>query len=80
MRALAFTGTGKSATEDLNVLKPYTDAAKIVWAKKEIASAIGMGLMNGTSDTTLSPGATATRAESAAMLKRLLAKARFINE
>jgi hypothetical protein len=80
MRALAVTGTGKGAVEDLNVLKPYTDSAQIIWAKEEIASAIGLGLMNGTTDTTLSPQGTATRAESAAMLKRLLAKARFINE
>ncbi len=80
MRALAVTGTGKNAVEDLSVLKPYTDSAQIIWAKEEIASAIGLGLMNGTTDTTLSPQGTATRAESAAMLKRLLAKARFINE
>jgi hypothetical protein len=80
MRALAFTGTGKNAGGDLSVLQPYKDASQIVWAKEEIASAIGLGLMNGTSDTTLSPQGTATRAESAAMLKRLLVKARFINE
>ncbi|MDF2938770.1 MAG: S-layer y protein, partial [Paenibacillaceae bacterium] len=80
MRALAYTGTSKEVKTDLAILGQYKDAAGIVWAKEEIAAAITLGLMNGTSVDALSPEGTATRAESAAMLKRLLVKARFINE
>lgn len=80
MRALAYTGTAKDKKAGQAVLEQYKDAAKIVWAKDEIAAAITLGLMNGTSDNTLSPEGTTTRAESAAMLKRLLIKAGFINE
>ncbi|MNC28931.1 hypothetical protein D3C75_771610 [compost metagenome] len=80
MRALAYTGAAKGMKADLAVLGQYKDAAGIVWAKEEIAAAITLGLMNGTSGDALSPEGTATRAESAAMLKRLLVRVRFINE
>lgn len=80
MRALAYAGTVKSSKADLSVLNGYKDADRIVWARDEVAAAITLGLMNGTSRDTLSTGDTATRAESAAMLKRLLIQARFINE
>lgn len=44
------------------------------WAKEDVRSACGMGLIKGTGDDTFNPGASATRAEATVIIKRLLEK------
>ncbi|SCW31131.1 S-layer homology domain-containing protein [Paenibacillus tianmuensis] len=68
-----------SADKQTQLLAKFKDASKIVWAKNEIATAIDAGIIDGMTDDTLGARDTATRAQSATMLKRLLSKASFIN-
>jgi hypothetical protein len=49
------------------------------WGQQELAAALDAGILNGTTDTTIGAEQKATRAESAAMLKRFLAKVGFIS-
>ncbi|MDF2650164.1 MAG: S-layer y protein [Paenibacillus sp.] len=81
VRALTFAGVKSdlSATQQAALLGKFTDASQIVWAKGEIAAAINAGVINGLTDTTIGSSKQATRAEAAAMLKRFLTKAGFIN-
>lgn len=54
-------------------LGKFTDmAAASDWAVEAMTWCVGAGLMNGTSDTTISPNGTASRAEVAAMLMRIV--------
>lgn len=54
-------------------LDKFTDmAAASDWAVEAMTWCVGAGLMNGTSDTTLSPAGTASRAEVATMLMRMV--------
>lgn len=54
-------------------LSGYTDASDLHdFAKEAMAWAVGSGVINGMSETTLAPCATATRAEAAAIMMRLL--------
>lgn len=54
-------------------ISKYTDmAASSDWAVEAMAWCVGTGLMNGTSDTTLSPGESTSRAEVATMLMRIV--------
>ena len=54
-------------------LSTFSDADAIAdWAKDKVAYAVGNGLLQGNPDGTLSPKTTATRAESAVIIKRLL--------
>ena len=51
----------------------YTDASSVsTWAETAMKWAVSQGLITGTSDTTLSPTATATRAQVAAILQRYI--------
>jgi hypothetical protein len=53
----------------------FADAAAIpAWARDAVRSAITAGLVRGFPDRTFRPGATTTRAESTAMLYRLVAE------
>jgi hypothetical protein len=53
----------------------FADAAAIpAWARDAVRSAITAGLVSGFPDRTFRPGATTTRAESTAMLYRLVAE------
>lgn len=81
VRALAYVGEDTSVTsnEQAQLLGKFKDANDIVWGQAEIAAAIRAGLMDGMTDTTLESSSSATRAQSATMLKRFLSSADFIN-
>lgn len=58
-------------TAALDDLGGYTDAPSVSqWALEAMKWAVGQGLINGTTETTLSPGGTATRAQVATILMR----------
>ncbi|MBP1965933.1 bacterial Ig-like domain-containing protein [Paenibacillus aceris] len=77
-RAMKFAG--QSAAIDLAQLAKFSDSSAIhEWAKGAVSSAASAGIVNGVTDTTFVPGASATRGEAAVMLKRLLQKLQFIN-
>jgi len=81
VRALKFAGveTSVSADKQAELLAKFADSSDIVWAQTEIAEAINAGLIEGMTDTTYVPRDSATRAQSATMLKRLLTTAKFID-
>ncbi|WP_240419300.1 S-layer homology domain-containing protein [Paenibacillus periandrae] len=81
VRALNYAGAKPTVTSERQneLLAKYTDANQIVWAQQEVATAIEAGIIDGITDNTIAPTSQATRAQSAAMLKRLLTKANFIN-
>lgn len=80
VRALKFAGydTSVTAAEQAELLGKFTDANKIVWGHAEVAAAIKSGIVEGMTDTTISPDTNATRAQSATMLKRFLSAVDFI--
>ncbi|QYR21518.1 S-layer homology domain-containing protein [Paenibacillus sp. sptzw28] len=64
-------GLGKEGQSD--ALAGYTDAGNVkAWAKESVEAAIKNGMIKGNGDR-LSPGATSTRAEAAAVIYRWLA-------
>ncbi|WP_028547325.1 S-layer homology domain-containing protein [Paenibacillus sp. UNC451MF] len=81
VRALSYAGAKPDVSSDrqAELLAKFNDANQIVWAKQELAEAIEAGIVDGMTDTTIAPTKQATRAQSAAMLKRLLTKSNFIN-
>ncbi len=81
VRTMNYAGltSNLSDSQQIELLSKFSDSNKIVWAQKEIARAIDAGIINGLTDTTIGPNNQATRAEAAAMLKRFLSKAGFIN-
>lgn len=82
VRALTYAGAAPAtnAEQQATLLAKFNDVSSINWAKNEIAVAINAGIIDGLTDTTIGPRETATRAQSATMLKRLLTRANFINE
>ena len=69
-RYARFKGLDVSAGEDANLLG-YDDAGEVSdWAAAAMQWAVGSGLVNGKTDTTLNPQDTATRAEIATILMR----------
>jgi DNA-binding beta-propeller fold protein YncE len=61
--------------KDDNVLSVFQDNARISkWARTDAASAVKMGIMNGTPGMLFAPQGNATRAEAAAVLKRIMDK------
>ncbi|WP_248927866.1 S-layer homology domain-containing protein [Paenibacillus hamazuiensis] len=81
VRALDYAGAKPelSADDQSAMLGKFKDADRIVWAQKELATAIKAGIIDGMTDDTIGSNLQATRAQSATMLKRLLANANFIN-
>ena len=68
-RYAEYKGADLSASADLS---GYTDAGQIAtYAQAAMAWSTGTGLITGTSDTTLSPRGTATRAQVATILQRM---------
>ncbi len=64
--------TAKADMTPDNNLKAYTDAGKLsAYAVDCMRWAVGAGLINGTSNTLLTPQGTATRAQVAAMVERI---------
>ncbi len=56
-------------------LSKYTDAGQISsWALNSIKWAVAEGLITGTSETTVSPVSTATRAQAAVIFKNFVEK------
>ena len=51
-------------------LSAYTDVQKTDWFYTELAAAVGAGVFNGTSDTTMAPNAPITREQAAVVLCR----------
>ena len=67
----AYMGLAVPAAQG-NPLADYTDANRVSsWAQNAFRWAVTAGIISGTSDTTLSPKKTATRAEVATMLRKL---------
>ncbi|MCA0757529.1 Ig-like domain-containing protein [Paenibacillus sp. N4] len=61
-------------------LQKYTDRGKISsYAQADMAKAVHLGVINGITETTISPLTNATRAEGTIMLMRLLQKAKFLS-
>lgn len=81
VRSFEYAGgqTTVDASTQSGILAPWSDADQIVWGQLEVAKAIQAGLMNGMTDTTLETYGQATRAQTAAMLKRFLVQVNFIN-
>ncbi|MBP1154337.1 MULTISPECIES: S-layer homology domain-containing protein [unclassified Paenibacillus] len=81
VRALAYAGAKPvvSTQRQTQVLEKFVDANTIVWADNEMATAIEAGIVDGMTENTLGARDTATRAQSATMLQRLLKRANFIN-
>lgn len=79
IRALNYANVATNVSNPDSVLSKFKDSKDIVWAQKEIAAAINVGLINGMTDDTIGSAGQATRAQSATILKRLLSTARFIN-
>jgi hypothetical protein len=74
-RAMELTGlSSKLPAHDADVmLRPYTDGNQASgWARIRMAEVLQAGIVAGRSDSQLSPRAFITRAEVAAMVKRLL--------
>jgi len=67
-------------TVDVNkVLEKYSDRQSIsAWSKADVALAIQIGVIQGTSANELQPKESATRAETAVMLKRLLVEIKLL--
>lgn len=71
-RYARYKGYDVSVGEDTNILS-YEDALTVSdWAVSAMQWACGSGVINGTSESTLSPRDTATRAQIAAMIMRFL--------
>lgn len=81
VRALKYAGkdVSVSAADQISLLSRFTDSNQIVWGQKEVAAAIKAGIVDGMTDNKLEIRGTATRAQAATMLKRLLGNAGFIN-
>lgn len=80
VRAYKYAGgkTTVDASTQAQILSKWSDSDRIVWGHQEVAQAIAAGLMNGMTDTTLETYGQATRAQTAAMLKRFLSEVNFI--
>ncbi|WP_405144258.1 S-layer homology domain-containing protein [Paenibacillus sp. FSL H7-0942] len=78
-RAMKLVGLAQAdASETTSLLSTYSDSAKVqAWAAEPVASAIKQELVQGT-DGKLMSDADISRAQSAAIVKRLLAKAGLI--
>lgn len=78
-RVAALLGQSRTPAEPQAVLSAFGDAGKVgAWAQEAVAAAVGQGWIKG-SGGELKPGATLTRAEAAAMIRRLLIQADLIN-
>ncbi|MFD1907632.1 S-layer homology domain-containing protein [Paenibacillus rhizoplanae] len=78
IKAMALAGSPLPASE----LQPaaFKDAGKIAgWAQQDVAKAVQAGLITGTPDGQFHPGQSATRAEAATVILRLLEQAGFVN-
>jgi hypothetical protein len=79
--AIRFVGKEPGSKADADkLLAKFQDQAKISnWAKLSVLEVIESGIMNGVKADRFSPSEFVTRAEEAAIVKRLLVHLRFIN-
>jgi pectate lyase/pectin methylesterase-like acyl-CoA thioesterase len=71
---------GQEVKADMERLEKFADRSDISnWSADAVAVSLAAGIVEGTSDTTFAARDHATRAESAAMLKRLLQVLKFMN-
>ncbi|RJX38721.1 hypothetical protein D3P09_14355 [Paenibacillus pinisoli] len=69
-----------SETQQRSALSSFNDGGEVAaWAQESVAAIVQSGLAKGSPDGNLNPEATMTRAETAAMVRRLLQQAGFIN-
>ncbi|REK69552.1 Ig-like domain-containing protein [Paenibacillus paeoniae] len=82
MRAAKVTGMSVSLPSSADsYLQKYTDRNKVSsYAKTNMAEAVYLGIINGKTNTTLSPTTNASRAEGAVMIMRMLEKAEFLTQ
>ncbi len=67
----AYEKTG--LTTNKGALSRFYDSADIsIWARESVAKGLGIGIINGSPNSTFMPQAYATRAETCVMLARLL--------
>ncbi|MVP01451.1 S-layer homology domain-containing protein [Paenibacillus lutrae] len=80
VRALNYAGvnTNVDSAKSQQLLAKFSDSNSIIWAEKEIAAALDLKIIDGMTPTMIKPLEQATRAQSAAMLKRFLEAAKFI--
>lgn len=83
MAARALKVAGKditaSGTEETGLLQKFADLNKLKsWARGAASTAVKAGIINGSGKGNFEPDAKATRAETAAMLKRLMKAAELI--
>ncbi|WP_199622183.1 S8 family serine peptidase [Paenibacillus alkalitolerans] len=79
-RAMKFAGKPAEGAIKINLQSKYKDGAKIsTWAQEAVLAANEAHIVTGRPDGSFAPGADASRAEAATMLKRLLAYLEFIN-
>lgn len=73
MVSILYAKAGRPDVDANSVLGYYIDYKDVSsWAKNAMAWAVQNGIVTGTTDTTLSPGATASRAQSATIITRYL--------
>ncbi|MFF2093033.1 S-layer homology domain-containing protein [Paenibacillus sp. NPDC058174] len=79
-RALAYAGSKPSEGSGANALKSFVDGEAVAaWAVGATEQLVGLGIIQGMTDTTFVPQANASRAQSAVMLKRMLQYLHYIN-
>ncbi|MCH5212832.1 MAG: phosphodiester glycosidase family protein [Oscillospiraceae bacterium] len=72
-RAEAFTIMGRVVNSDKSKLLGYADSADIpVWAQASFSRLDALGIISGYEDNTIRPGLSATRAEAAALVSKLI--------
>jgi len=77
VRAMEYAGSAPTAN---GTSKTFDDAADIApWADAAVDGLTGASIIHGLSETTFGPREHATRAQSAALLKRMLQAMQFIN-
>ncbi|MHB9095602.1 MAG: S-layer homology domain-containing protein, partial [Eubacteriales bacterium] len=81
VQALKVAGqdTSVTAEETGQYLAQFKDGSKIdSWARAVVAAAAKNGIIKGNTNGAFTPAGNSTRAESAVMIKNMLAKAKFI--
>ncbi|MBO9606152.1 MAG: S-layer homology domain-containing protein [Paenibacillaceae bacterium] len=79
-RALA-TGRAAGAGQTVNMLSRFSDAAEVSpWAWAAVEEAVATGIIQGMTLDRLAPGESATRAQAAVMLKRLMEDIGFLDK
>ncbi|WP_159886748.1 S-layer homology domain-containing protein [Paenibacillus puerhi] len=80
MAIRAMKAGGKVIQADSSVLNGFTDRSDIgQWSKEAVSQAVKAGVIQGMSDNVFAANESATRAQAAVILKRMLQSLQFIN-